>query len=204
MKCLIKGIEYDVVEGATFCDEYNEKLSSGSIILSHIPKTEFAPYDDVYIYNDDFIFPGIHTTRIKYEYLITSEETITYSNLVVGDLASDSKVGGGTLGERVFGAGIANYIDFLLNYVSDTEKYSPNIFPKSLTLNFDATSLVSQTATNINLQVGYNHYAHNTSLIGFTSIGTYYSLYANVVLPNTINFGDAPLYVANTSTQDNV
>ena len=50
MKCLIKGIEYDVVEGATFCDEYNEKLSSGSIILSHIPKTEFAPYDDVYIY----------------------------------------------------------------------------------------------------------------------------------------------------------
>ena len=26
MKCLIKGIEYDVVEGATFCDEYNEKL----------------------------------------------------------------------------------------------------------------------------------------------------------------------------------
>ena len=204
MKCLIKGIEYDVVEGATFCDEYNEKLSSGSIILSHIPKTEFAPYDDVYIYNDDFNFPGIPTTRIKYEYLITSEETITYSNLVETDLASDSKVGGGSLGERVFGEGIANYIDFLLNYVSDTEKYSPNIFPKSLTLNFDATSLVSQTATNINLQVGYNHYAHNTSLIGFTSLGTYYSLYANVVLPNTINFGDAPLYVANTSTQENV
>ena len=77
MKCLIKGVVYDVVEGATFCDEYNEKLSSGSIILSHIPKTEFAPYDDVYIYNDDFNFPGIPTTRIKYEFLVTSEETIT-------------------------------------------------------------------------------------------------------------------------------
>lgn len=61
LKCRIKGITYDIVIGATFSEEYNETLDSGSIIIPHVKKIfDLAPYDDVYIWNADENFNGYY------------------------------------------------------------------------------------------------------------------------------------------------
>ncbi len=52
LKCKINGKEYDIVQGATFSEEYNETLDSGSIIIDRVPKiTDLRPYDDVFVYS---------------------------------------------------------------------------------------------------------------------------------------------------------
>lgn len=62
LKCKINGKVYDkIVSGATFSEEYNETLDSGSIIIDHIPKIEnLRPYDDVFIWNADENFNGFY------------------------------------------------------------------------------------------------------------------------------------------------
>lgn len=61
LKCNIKGIEYQLVQGVTFTEEYNETLDSATIMISQIPMIkDLKPYDDVYIY--DFEMP---TTNYK-------------------------------------------------------------------------------------------------------------------------------------------
>ena len=63
LKCRINEKDYDVnlVAGATFSEEYNETLDSGSIIIDQIPKIEnLKPYDDVYIWNADEEFVGYY------------------------------------------------------------------------------------------------------------------------------------------------
>lgn len=55
LKCEINGKIYDIVQGATFSEEYNETLDSGSIIIDQVPKIEgLKPFDDVFIYDGDF------------------------------------------------------------------------------------------------------------------------------------------------------
>ena len=58
LKCRIHGQDYDIVAGATFSEEYNETLDSGSIIIDQIPKFNLNPYDDVFIWNADEEFNG--------------------------------------------------------------------------------------------------------------------------------------------------
>ncbi|MCR4661685.1 MAG: hypothetical protein K5765_06800 [Clostridia bacterium] len=61
LKCRIHETDYDIVAGATFSDEYNETLNSGSIVLDHISKIKkLKPYDDVYIWNSDEEFDGYY------------------------------------------------------------------------------------------------------------------------------------------------
>lgn len=63
LKCRINEKDYDInlVAGATFSEEYNETLDSGSIIIDQIPKIEnLKPYDDVYIWNADEEFVGYY------------------------------------------------------------------------------------------------------------------------------------------------
>ena len=61
LKCRIKEKEYDIVQGATFSEEYNETLDSGSIILDHISKIKgLKPFDDVYVWNADEEFNGYY------------------------------------------------------------------------------------------------------------------------------------------------
>lgn len=59
LKCNIHGKEYDIVQGATFSEEYNETLDSGSIILAHIKDRieDLKAYDDVFIYSDSDKYP---------------------------------------------------------------------------------------------------------------------------------------------------
>lgn len=55
LKCFINGKEYKIVQGATFAEEYNETLDSGTIIITHVEKIEdLKPYDDVFIYEGEF------------------------------------------------------------------------------------------------------------------------------------------------------
>lgn len=59
LKCTINEIEYDIVNGATFSEEYNETLDSGNIIIEGVSKMEdIRPFDDVFIYDTDSTFNG--------------------------------------------------------------------------------------------------------------------------------------------------
>lgn len=61
LKCKIHGKEFPTVQGITFSEEYNETLDSGSLIIAHVPKIKkLRPYDDVYIYDNEFNGFGIN------------------------------------------------------------------------------------------------------------------------------------------------
>lgn len=63
LKCFINGKEYKIVQGATFAEEYNETLDSGTIIITHVEKIEdLKPYDDVFIYEGEFKGYGPNVT----------------------------------------------------------------------------------------------------------------------------------------------
>lgn len=52
--CVIDDIRYEIVSGATFSEEYNETLDSGTITLDQVEKIEnLEPFDDVYIYDEE-------------------------------------------------------------------------------------------------------------------------------------------------------
>lgn len=54
LKCNINNKEYDIVQGATFSEEYNETLDSGSIILTHVKRIkDLRRFDDVFIYSTE-------------------------------------------------------------------------------------------------------------------------------------------------------
>ena len=55
LKCKINNQEYDITQGCTFAEEYNETLDSGSIIISQVAQIkDLKPFDDVFIYDGDF------------------------------------------------------------------------------------------------------------------------------------------------------
>ena len=58
--CKIKGVFYSITTGATFSEEYNETLDSGTIIIPQTKKIDLSPYDDVYIWNSDEDFDGYY------------------------------------------------------------------------------------------------------------------------------------------------
>ena len=52
LRATINGIQYDILQGATFAEEFNETLDSGSIIINNVQKIrDLMPYDDVFIYS---------------------------------------------------------------------------------------------------------------------------------------------------------
>ena len=78
LKCRIHEKDYDVVVGATFSEEYNETLDSGTIILDHIPKIKnLKPYDDVYIWNSDEEFNGYYNIGDKLDLSLFDDANIT-------------------------------------------------------------------------------------------------------------------------------
>ena len=83
LKCKINGIEYEgkLVQGNTFSEEYNETLDSASIFLSQIPKMEINPYDDVYIYNENY--EGYTTKNKKLKCKFNLNTIVNTNNLVI-------------------------------------------------------------------------------------------------------------------------
>ena len=70
LKCKINEKIYDIVQGCSFTDNYEETLGSGTIILTQIPKIEnLDPYDDVFIWDSEkFDFDGFENYGIIQEY----------------------------------------------------------------------------------------------------------------------------------------
>ena len=109
LKCKIHEQDYDIVSGATFSEEYNETLDSGSIILDHIPRIkDLKPYDDVYIWNADDEFKG-------------------YCN--VGDKVSSAELGG-SITTRCWSKAFGN-----LSYMTITDDNFTNLFPMTASAN---------------------------------------------------------------------
>ena len=49
----IKGKNYNLIQGFTISEEYNETLDSATIMISNVPQLDINPYDDVFIYSSD-------------------------------------------------------------------------------------------------------------------------------------------------------
>lgn len=74
LKCRINGKDYDIVQGATFIDNFNETLDSATICLDQIYKIDnLQPYDDVFIWNADEEFVGYGNVGdiIEFDYDLT-------------------------------------------------------------------------------------------------------------------------------------
>ena len=58
LKVRIHDREYEIAQGATFSEEYNETLDSGAIRIPHVVGQidNLRPYDDVYIYDSKYNF----------------------------------------------------------------------------------------------------------------------------------------------------
>lgn len=58
LKVRIHDREYEIAQGATFSEEYNETLDSGAIRIPHVigQIDNLRPYDDVYIYDNKYNF----------------------------------------------------------------------------------------------------------------------------------------------------
>lgn len=67
LKCMINNKEYNIVNGATFSEEFNETLDSGSIIIDGVPMDkDLRPFDDVFIYDADSEFKGYKSRNNSY------------------------------------------------------------------------------------------------------------------------------------------
>ena len=95
LKCRINGKNYDIVQGATFSDEWNETLDSGTIMLSSVDKIEgLLPYDDVYIWNADqdfmgYVFSSFKKKTIYYDSNMNSIELKFYKHLLVDTFSEE-------------------------------------------------------------------------------------------------------------------
>ena len=67
LKTTINNKNYDLVNGVTFSEEYNETLDSGSIIIVGVPKdNDLRPFDDVFIYDKESEFNGYKSRKKDY------------------------------------------------------------------------------------------------------------------------------------------
>ena len=87
LKCKIKNKNYPIVQGVTFSEEYNETLDSGSIIITHVSKVRnLKPYDDVYIYDNEF--NGFYWDDKK-EIMVKKGENKFYKHMLVQNFTEE-------------------------------------------------------------------------------------------------------------------
>lgn len=61
LKCRINGKDYDLVQGCTFTENFNETLDSAVICIDQVPELiDLKPFVDVYIWNADEEFDGYY------------------------------------------------------------------------------------------------------------------------------------------------
>lgn len=89
----INGIKYNVVDGATFSEQWNETLDSGAIIIDQVEMIEgLKPFDDVYITNSDYeenplFYKHLLVDSFTEEMLLTTKGLFKYKI----DLCSEAK-----------------------------------------------------------------------------------------------------------------
>ena len=88
LKCKINGKYYNIAQGATFAEEYNETLDSGTIIIPQIEKIiNLMPFDDVFIFDSESEFngygPNVEMPKF-YKHLLVDQFTEEIINLEEG------------------------------------------------------------------------------------------------------------------------
>ena len=58
LKANINGVDYDLTQGITFKEEYNETLDSGSIIIPQVKEIDLKPFTSVFIHSTDKEYRG--------------------------------------------------------------------------------------------------------------------------------------------------
>lgn len=92
LKVRIHDKEYEIAQGATFSEEYNETLDSGAIRIPHVigQIDNLRPYDDVYIYDSEYNFDehilewrqgGEYSDNPFYRHLLVNQYTEEVVNL---------------------------------------------------------------------------------------------------------------------------
>lgn len=86
LRATINGTQYDILQGATFAEEYNETLDSGSIIINNVSKIKgLMPYDDVFIYS----FTDSNYKFIGYPFDETNPQPKFYKHLLVDQFTEE-------------------------------------------------------------------------------------------------------------------
>lgn len=92
LKCNIKGKEYDLVQGVTLTEEYNETLDSASIIVDGIEKIEdLQPYDDVFIYEGTFNGYSNRDTAIRSFYFLNTSNYVEFNAQEIEEIFKTNK-----------------------------------------------------------------------------------------------------------------
>ena len=118
LKCRINGKEYDIVQGASFTDNLNETLDSGTICIDQVPEiTGLKPYDDVYIWDSKEEFDG---------YFNIGDISSTDNNIVQKTVTSTTEILSKISNNDVVSYGIFKKgIDFL---EKDNDKYEKTLY----------------------------------------------------------------------------
>lgn len=133
LKAMIHGKEYPIVQGLTFEEEYNEKLDSGTLLLSHVELIdELKPYDDVYIYNDTFNGFNNYENDI-YNLSFATKENVSSGTWDVSFNVKDIDLANATVTKNVYviiyvydsGTGDTYQIEDYYSYKSNTFTLSP-------------------------------------------------------------------------------
>lgn len=102
LKVRIHSKEYEIAQGATFSEEYNETLDSGAIRIPHVVGQidNLRPYDDVYIYDSKYDFDehiaewrqgGEYSDNPFYRHLLVNQYTEEVVNLDTIDPETNKK-----------------------------------------------------------------------------------------------------------------
>lgn len=133
LRATINGKQYDILQGATFAEEFNETLDSGSIVISGVEKiNDLLPYDDVYIYSFDdpnYEFQG-------YPFDTNNPQPKFYKHLLVDQFTEEVL----RLGDEL-GAGTYKY---KIELMSETKKLETIQLP-----NISITQPIKGTKTSV-------------------------------------------------------
>lgn len=133
LRATINGKQYDILQGATFAEEFNETLDSGSIVISGVEKiNDLLPYDDVYIYS----FKDPNYEFIGYPFDNNNPQPKFYKHLLVDQFTEEVL----RLGDKL-GAGTYKY---KIELMSETKKLETIQLP-----NISITQPIKGTKTSV-------------------------------------------------------
>lgn len=171
LKCNIKGKEYDLVQGATITEEYNETLDSANIIVDQIEKIDdLQPYDDVYIYDGEFKGYSNSTEVIKSFYYETSpnENKIIFNKKEMKSLFIDTS--------KLLSQDISLFYSSTGKSLTLSTKVTFEYKSGNLYINF--TSLTALGSQKLKEDENY-YYFDYTDIFAISAIGYAYLTYEN-------------------------
>lgn len=193
LKTKINQKEYSIVQGAHFSEEYNETLDSGTIIIDHVNKIKnLKPYDDVFIYDNEFNGYLSRKKQLKTAVFQTTYEEKTYYDGFI-KLSSDEA--------NAFVK--TNSIKFSFNAEKDGEKtgelVSYTIEEKTFSASIPVSSYVPFYDVNLTVEIGKDLIVEKVEQKGSkeqtykeltTSFFTYDALLGTLKIESTSNYAN--------------